>query len=150
MTPMLLEPARPGPDGDPKVVLQQLREEMEKPYPKHGRVAEKADTYRDRLNHSILPEWNAQDLRGGLLEMTGPDVAVRGWEDARQRSFAISAYYRSLEAIDPARTDARTAALVEGLAEVLRPPAGLDAPWMFDAARVREYLDGIHDRLTNH
>ena len=82
--------------------------------------------------------------------MTNPAVAVRSWEDARQRSLAVSAYYRSLEAIDPARTDARTTALVDRLAEELRPPCGLDAPQTFDAERVRGYLHGIHDRLTNH
>ena len=148
MTPFLPD-ARPD-HGEPTSLLKQLRDEMEKSNPNRAVVAEKAEAYREWLSRRPAEGTATPDLRGELLRLTGGNLADHGWEEARQRSFAVSAYYRSLEAVGSGRADARTAALAAGLVEALRPPPGLDAPRSFDAARVREYLEHIHDRLTNH
>jgi len=145
MTPLL-----PSHDGD-DALLWQLRDEMEAPHPERDVVAGKAEALAAAYHEWLNRRAGRIALRGGLMMMTGDkgeQIAGGGWEDARQLSFGISAYQRSLERVEPGPDDARTAALVDRLAGELRPPLGQDTPRTFDATKATDCLRQIHARLA--
>ena len=107
-----------------------------------------ANSYDEWLNHDPTGgRTDAEALRARLSLLTGPkgqEIARAGWEDARQLFDAVSAYDRSLEA---AESDPRTAALVRGLGELLRPPVNWDTPPAYDGGHVVKALQEIHNSL---
>jgi len=147
MAPLLPEPP-------PVDRLNKVRTEMQLRNPDAGKVAAGAaalaNSYDEWLNqHPAGGRTDAEALRTRLGVLTGPkgqEIARGGWEDARQVFYAVSAYDRSLEAVE---ADPRAAASVRGLGDLLRPPANWDTPPAYDGGRVVEALQEIHNRIIS-
>ena len=86
-----------------------------------------ARVYDEWLNHHPTGgPWTADVLRGRLALLTGPkgqEMARGGWEEARRLAFAVSAYYRSLEASEPDPTATAALRRLEDLVGTRRRPS---------------------------
>jgi hypothetical protein len=150
LAPLLPEPLPPAPGR----ALADLRNMMEAREPDPAAIAvrarEAAVAYDEWMKRHVGAPLNTDDLRERLLALTGPDaeaVARGGWEDARQASFAISACNRSLEAVGTKARDTGMDALVDRIADELRPPPGRDTPLKFRADAVVGAMRDVHARL---
>lgn len=144
-----LMPAHP-----PLTNIEELRKTMESQHPDLHKVTQLSKSviqeYDEWLKQSRPRiDYSPAALRERLKLLAGPKgqaVAAGGWEDARQLTNALSAYYRSLNAVEP---DAELGNAVQGLMNQLRLPSHYDTPPRYDSAAIVKALRDIDDRLKS-
>ncbi len=142
------------PEHPSLATLNELRQTMEGRSPDSHQVSQMAKSlvkeYDEWLRRS-RPEtdFGPDALRERLELLSGPEgekIAKGGWDDARQLALALSAHYRSLNAVDP---DPRLGGAVRGLEGLLRLPPQWDTPPRYDPEAIVNVLRDIDNRLKN-
>jgi predicted CxxxxCH...CXXCH cytochrome family protein len=142
------------PDHPSLDAIKELRTTMESRTPDPHKVSQMSEAlakeYGEWLKRTGLElDYSPDALRERLQILSGEKgqkIAVSGWDDARQLADALSAHYRSLNAVEP---DAGLGAALRGLNDLLRPPPHWDTPPSFNSEAVVKALQDIDARLKN-
>lgn len=140
-------------DGKPPAELTTIRQLMAERYPDRDKVAQLARAAADQLNQALpmvaRSRYNNPDLLAQRLVRLAADQPPQGWDAAAQRYLALTAVYRTLGDLDPARRNPRILASLRTMHGLLDRPHGIDdaQPPRFSAERFVEAQRKIQDQL---
>ncbi len=142
------------PDHPSLEKIKELRAVMESQNPDAHKVSQMSEPlineYGEWLKRTSPELSYGPDALRERLEMLsgekGQAIAKGGWDDARQLADALSAHYRSLNAVNP---DPQLGDAVRGLNDLLGLPPHYDTPPSFNPDAVVKALRDIDNRLKN-